>query len=84
MPHPYPFPEFKPLFELSATVGTICDLGETPQGHRMMAVVGRGNGTVSGNLCWQGHPEARNSLLLRPNGAGQVDFACGSRPTTTR
>ena len=45
MPHPYPSPQLKPLFELSATLERFDDLGETPQGHRMMAVVGQGSGT---------------------------------------
>ena len=49
MRHSYPSPEFKPLFELSATLERFDDLGEPPQGHRMMAVVGQGSGTVSGD-----------------------------------
>ena len=49
MPHPYPSPQLKPLFELSATLERFDDLGQTPLGHRMMAVVGQGSGTISGD-----------------------------------
>ena len=31
MPHPYPSPELKPLFELNATLERFDDLGETPR-----------------------------------------------------
>ena len=75
MPHPYPAPQLKPLFELSATLERFDDLGETPQGHRMMAVVGQGSGTISGDRVrgqvLQG--SGGDWLLLRPDGAGQLD-----------
>ena len=75
MPHPYPSPEFKPLFELSATLERFDDLGETPQGHRMMAVVGQGSGTVSGDRV-RGQVLGGSGgdwLLVRPDGTGQLD-----------
>jgi hypothetical protein len=68
MPHPYPSPEFKPLFEFSATLERFDDLGETPQGHRMLAVVGQGSGTVSGDRV-RGQVLG-DWLLVRPDGAG--------------
>jgi hypothetical protein len=49
MPYPYPSPQLKPLFELSATLERFDDLGETPQGHRMLAVFGQGSATISGD-----------------------------------
>src|SRR4051812_37362971 len=75
MSHPYPSPEFKPLFELSATLERFDDLGKTPQGHRMMAVVGQGSRTVSGDRL-RGEilrGSGGDWLLLRPDGAGQLD-----------
>ena len=75
MPHPYPAPQLKPLFELSATLERFDDLGETPQGHRMLAVVGQGSGTISGDRVrgqiLQG--SGGDWLRLRPDGAGQLD-----------
>ena len=74
-PYPYPFPQLKPLFDLSATLERFDDLGETPQGHRMMAVVGQGGGTISGDRV-RGqvlHGSGGDWLLLRPDGAGQLD-----------
>ena len=75
MPHAYPSPQLKPLFELSATLERFDDLGETPQGHRMLAVVGQGSGTISGDRVrgqmLQG--SGGDWLLLRPDGAGQLD-----------
>ena len=44
MPHPYPSPQLNPLFELSATLERFDDLGETPQGHRMLAVLPKAAG----------------------------------------
>jgi hypothetical protein len=75
MPHPYPLPEFKLLFELNATVERFDDLGETPQGHRMLAVVGQGSGSITGNRV-RGevlHGSGGDWLLLRRDGAGQLD-----------
>src|SRR6187200_2957338 len=75
MPHPYPSPQLKPLFELSATLERFDDFGDTPQGHRMMAVVGQGSGTISGDRV-RGqvlHGSGGDWLLLRPDGAGQLD-----------
>lgn len=75
MPHPYPSPQLKPLFELSATLERFDDLGETPQGHRMLAVVGQGSGTISGDRV-RGqvlHGSGGDWLLLRSDGAGQLD-----------
>ena len=76
MPHPYPSPQLKLLFELSATLERFDDLGETPQGHRMLAVVGQGSGTISGDRVrgqmLQG--SGGDWLLLRPDGAGQLDL----------
>ena len=75
MPHPYPAPQLKPLFELSATLERFDDLGATPQGHRMMAVVGQGSGTISGDRV-RGqvlHGSGGDWLLLRPDGAAQLD-----------
>ncbi len=69
MPHPFPSPQLKPLFELSATLERFDDLGETPQGHRMMAVVGQGSGTISGDRV-RGqvlHGSGGDWLLLRPD-----------------
>jgi len=75
MPHPYPSAQLKPLFELSATLERFDDLGETPQGHRMLAVVGQGSGTISGDRV-RGqvlHGSGGDWLLLRSDGAGQLD-----------
>src|SRR5262245_57680409 len=75
MPHPYQCAHFTPLFELSATLERYDDLCEPPLGHRMMAVVGQASGTISGDrvrgqiLCGSGG----DWLLLRPDGAGQLD-----------
>ena len=51
MPHPYPTPRLTPLFELSATLERFDDLGKTPLGHRMMAVVGQ----VDLSKAWVGY-----------------------------
>ena len=75
MPHPYPLPEFTLLFELSATLERFDDLGDTPMGHRMMAVVGQGSGTISGDRV-RGQilgGSGGDWLLLRPDGTGQLD-----------
>ena len=75
MPHPYPLPELKPLFDLDATLERFDDLGNTPLGHRMMAVVGQGSGTISGDRV-RGHllpGSGADWLLLRPDGVGQLD-----------
>jgi len=75
MPQSYPSPEFKPLFELSATLERFDDLGDTPQGHRMVAVVGQGSGTVSGDRV-RGQilgGSGGDWLLVRPDGTGQLD-----------
>src|SRR5262245_39436197 len=75
MPHPYPSPQLTPLFDLNATLERFDDLGETPLGHRMMAVVGQGSATISGDRVrgqvLQGC--GGDWLLLRPDGTGQLD-----------
>jgi hypothetical protein len=75
MPHPYPTPRLTPLFELSATLERFDDLGKTPLGHRMMAVVGQGGGTINGTRV-RGqllHGSGGDWLIVRPDGAGQLD-----------
>ena len=75
MPHPYPYPELKPLFELNATLERFDDLGETPHGHRMLAVVGQGSGSISGDRV-RGQVlrgSGGDWLLLRRDGEGQLD-----------
>jgi hypothetical protein len=75
MPHPFPSPHLTFLCELSATLERFDDFGETPQGHRLMAVVGQGSGTISGDrVRGQVLPGSGGDwLLLRPDGAGQLD-----------
>jgi hypothetical protein len=75
MPHAYPSPLLEPLFELSATLERIDDLGETPLGHRMLAVVGQGSGAISGDRV-RGrvlHGSGGDWFILRRDGAGQLD-----------
>lgn len=75
MPHPYPSPQLTPLFELSATLERFDDLGPTPLGHRMLAVVGQGSGTIAGRRI-RGrvlHASGGDWLLLRPDGVVQLD-----------
>jgi len=75
MPHLYPTPQLTPLFELNATLERFDDLGNTPQGHRMLAVVGQGGGTVSGSrIRGRVLPGSGGDwLLLRADGVGQLD-----------
>jgi hypothetical protein len=75
MPHPFPSPQLKPLFEVSATLERFDDLGNTPHGRRMLAMVGQGSGTISGDRV-RGevlHGSGGDWLLLRADGAGQLD-----------
>ena len=75
MPYPYPIPQFTPLFEMSATLERFDDLGMTPQGHRMMAVVGQGGGSIDGTRL-RGqvlNGSGGDWFLIRPDGAGQLD-----------
>jgi hypothetical protein len=75
MAHPYPTPQFEFLFELSATLERFDDLGDTPQGHRILAVVGQGDGTIEGDRI-RGRilPSSGGDWLrLRSDGAAQLD-----------
>ena len=75
MAHPYPTPQFEFLFELSATLERFDDLGNTPHGHRLLAVVGQGDGTIEGDRV-RGRilpGSGGDWLRLRPDGAIQLD-----------
>jgi hypothetical protein len=75
VPHPLPSPHLNLLFEMSATLERLDDLGETPHGHRMQAVVGQGSGTITGTRV-RGQVQQGSGgdwFLLRRDGAGLLD-----------
>lgn len=75
MPHTFPNPKLERLFDVGLTLERFDDLGATPQGHRMLAVMGQGEGEVDGSrisgTVLQG--SGGDWLRLRPDGAAQLD-----------
>jgi hypothetical protein len=60
---------------MSSTLERFDDLGDTPQGHRLLAVIGQGEGSINGDrirgTVLQG--SGGDWLRLRPDGAGQLN-----------